>query len=151
MRKPRNFANQKIKFTPLGGLAVKLTNKTGANTIKGTLVEPHDTLASSVKVAEADCYDYIGVILDSGDPDGSECWVVVTGIVEVLLKDSTEAIAHAWVKTSDAAGRVDATAAAPSGGFPAATNAHFREVGHNLSGAVGAGTDVLIKVLIHTM
>jgi hypothetical protein len=140
------ISNAKAKITDIGGYAIKLTNKTGAASVKGELVETHASIDNAVGLADADAFDPIGVFLDSGVADGSEAWVVYGGIAEVMLKDSTAAVAHSWVGASDVSGRADASDTSPPGGF--GTFAHFREVGHGLE-AKSSGTDVTIKVATH--
>ena len=64
-----------------------------------------------------------GIVYEAGIADGSECWVVVSGIADVLLVDSV-ASTRSWIAYSSAttAGRIDTTATAP------ATITHFREI-----------------------
>ena len=134
-----------IKFTAEGGLAVKYYNKTGARSIKGTLVEIETSLDNSITTVAADAYDCIGAIYEDNVPDGSYVWVVVAGTAEVLLKDSTASTRGNWVKVSDATGRADATSGVPS---PPTAAEHFKEIGHCLETQT-AGTDVLCKINMH--
>jgi hypothetical protein len=144
-----NEGEPKIKKTLEGGLAVKLTNKTGAASVKGQVVMADTTTDNAFKTATADTPMPLGVVYDSGVADGSECWVVCQGIAEVLLKDSTASTRGYWVKMSDdTAGRVDATSASPPGGSVENVEDHLSEVGHCLE-SKGSGTDVLAKVLLH--
>ena len=57
-------------ITPEGGLAVYFINKTGANSIKGTLVNTEASVDFAVNVVTADEPDIIGVIYEDGIPDG---------------------------------------------------------------------------------
>jgi len=139
-------ASTNVKFTPEGGLAIKLTNETGGNSVKGSVVHAGETVANSFEL-QSDEYDAIGVVYDDGIADGEECWVVVSGIAEVLLKDSTAATVGYWVKSADTDGRAEVTTA-PSGIGAIAASEHFREIGHCLESAT-AGTDVLVKVVLH--
>lgn len=137
------------KFTPEGGLAVQLTNKTGAASVKGTLVEADDTTDNAFKVMVADDPDPIGAVYEDGIADGEPCWVVVAGIAEVLIEDGTAATRSYWAKVSDTvAGRADITNPAPAGGAIAALEDHFTEIGHCLE-TKGSGTDVLAKIVMH--
>jgi len=139
----------KIKFTPEGGLAVKLINKTGAASVKGTLVTLDDGVDSAFDTLEADGFDCVGAVYDDGVADGSECWVVIQGIAEVLLQDSTAATRDYWVRTSETvAGRADATNSAPAGGTIGALEDHMTEIGHALENK-SSGTDVLCKIMMH--
>ena len=65
----------------------------------------------------------IGVVYTDGIADGSECWVVVAGIAEVLLVD-TVATTRSYVAYSSAttAGRIDTASTVP------ADTTHFREI-----------------------
>ena len=65
----------------------------------------------------------IGVVYTDGIADGSECWVVVAGIAEVLLVD-TVATTRSYVAYSSAttAGRIDTSSTVP------ADTTHFREI-----------------------
>lgn len=140
---------EKCRITAEGGLAVLLTNKTGGNSVKGQIVAASDTVENAFMTVVADDYDPIGAVYESGIADGSECWVVVYGIAEVLLKDATTSTRGYWVRiSSDTAGRADATAAAPSGGTIGEIDAHFREIGHCFE-SKEAGTDVLCKIIMH--
>lgn len=138
----------KFKLTNEGGYAVKMTNKTGANSIKGILVDVSDTVDNAFKIEESDGIDVIGVVYEDGITDGDDCWIVIEGTAEVLLKDGTAATRNYWVKTSDVAGRADATNPAPPGGTIAALSEHFGEIGHCLESKT-SGTDILCKIIIH--
>ena len=67
-----NELPQVVKFTHEGGLAVKLTNKTGSAYVKGPLVSANDGQNSSVKLVQIDVPDCFGVFYDSGVADGSD-------------------------------------------------------------------------------
>lgn len=140
----------KFDVTPEGGYAVPMINKTGAASVKGTLVEVYDATAIdyAVDIAVADALDCIGAIYDDGVADGSEVWVVCGGFADVLLKDSTASTRHYWVKVSDVAGRADATNANPPGGLIGQLFEHFGEIGHAVQ-TVSSGTDVLARVMLH--
>ncbi len=140
--------NDKVKFTPEGGIAVRLINKTSAPSVKGTIVVADSTTDDAFKVATGSDPDCIGVVYDDGVADGSECWVVTFGIAEVLLKDATASTRGYWVQASDTGGRADATNAAPPGGGVTEIDRHFTEVGHCIE-FKNAGTNVLCKVVMH--
>jgi hypothetical protein len=139
-----------VRFTPEGGLAIRLTNKTGAASIKGTLVAASTATANAFEVTGASgALNCVGAVYESGIADGSECWVVVAGIAEVLLKDSTASTLGYWAKTSeDTAGRADITNSAPTGGSVAALEDHNQEIGHCLE-TKASGTSVLAKIVMH--
>ena len=128
-----------------GSSQCRLTNRTGAVSVKGTVVETSDAYDLAVKACGADEIDAIGVIMESGVADGDEVWVATSGIAQVLLEDGTAATRNYWVRTSTTqAGRADATTAAP----PGAVLTHFGEVGHSLQN-VAAGTDQLCWIAMH--
>jgi len=127
--------------TPLGGWCIRLTNKSGSNQIKGTIVRADTGDDDAFDIAPGDSDEPLGVLAQD-IPDNSTGWVIVSGIAEVLLKDSTASTHGNWVGVSDTAGR------AYSATEPPAVPAHDREIGHCLS-SEGAGTNVLCKVVLH--
>lgn len=129
-------------FTADGGLAVWLTNGTGAATVRGTVVVASSTDDGAFEVAAGDADMPIGVVLESGVANGSGAWVVVAGTAYVLLKDATASTRGYFVHVSDTAGRADATNASP------VLAIHWRELGHCLESKT-AGTDVLAKCILH--
>ena len=138
-----------VLLTPEGGLAIKLLNKTGADSVKGTLVNASDTTDEAFALSPADCICPIGVVYQDGRADGELTFVVISGVAEVLLEDSTAATKGYWVRTSTTQiGRADATTQLPSGGTIAAIHEHMSEIGHCIKSAE-AGTDVLIKIIMH--
>ena len=142
----QSFENQAdiiAHLTPEGGLALRLTNKTGAASVKGTLVEADGAVDGAFDIADADSKECCGVIYEDGIADGDECLIVISGRCQVLLKDATASTRRNWVKTSDVAGRADATNASP-----AAAPTHFEEIGHCIE-SKGADTDVLAFIMLH--
>ena len=139
------FDSPNAKMTPFGGLAVLLTNNSGAVSVKGKLVETSDSMDDAVELADAGAIDCIGMFLDSGIAAGAKAWVVVSGIAEVLFDDNVGPNAHDWISTGVVAGFA---AAANS---PAAAPTHFEEIGHCIQtvAAGGAGTHVLARCIIH--
>jgi hypothetical protein len=135
----------KTGLTSDGGFAVKMTNKTGSNSVKGTVVECDPDVDNAVEIAPGDSVDPIGVMYEDGVADGSECWVVVAGRAQVLLKDGTASTREYWAKLSDTAGRADITGAVPS---PPTGAEHFKEIGHCLE-SQSSGTDVLAYIIVH--
>ena len=139
----------KVKLTVEGGIAVKLTNKTGAASVKGTLVIADTTTDDAFKIMPANGVMVIGAVYENGIADGSECWVVIAGIAEVLLEDSTAATRGYWARTSvNDNGRADITNAAPPGGGIPELDIHTAEIGHCIE-SKSAGTDVLAKIIMH--
>jgi len=136
-------------FTTEGGLAIRLVNKTGAPSVKGTIVEADGSTDFAFDITVVADDHAIGVVYESGIPDGGSCLVVVAGIAEVLLEDTTAATRGYWVATSATqAGRADATNAAPPGGGIPELDEHMTELGHALESVVG-GTDKLATIMMH--
>lgn len=134
-------------MTDIGGFATKFTNSSGGVLKKGTGVHLSEVIAASV-VAVTDELDCIGFVY-ADTADGADCWVVVAGVAEALLKNGTAATVGWWTKASATAGRVEVTTSpAGTGAITAAT--HFKEVGHCLE-TKASGTDVLVKILVHPL
>lgn len=139
-------ADRRIAFTPEGGFAIRLLNDTGANSIKGTLVEASTAQDNAFSLSSLSDYDCMGVVYENGIAPGQWCWIVVSGRAQVKLENNVGATHGNWVRTSaTAVGRADATAATP----PAADPTHFAEVGHCLETVAGSATGVLAWVMIH--
>ena len=141
------FESTKIKITPLGGVAIKLTNETGVNTVQGKTVKADPATNDGVILTAADDSECIGVFLDSGIADTAAAWVVISGIADVLMGDNEAAIRGNWVETNSAeAGYADAT-----GASPAAAPQHFNEIGHCIESvtAGGGGTHILARCVLH--
>lgn len=138
----------RLTVTPEGGYAVPLINKTGAASIKGTIVTA-SSVDSAFDINPANIPKPFGVVYESGKADGDVCYVVVSGIAEVLLEDGTASIAGYWSKVSDnIAGRADMSNEFPPGGTIAALEDHLSEIGHCIE-SKNAGVNVLAKCIIH--
>ena len=139
----------RVAFNERGGFMVKMINKTGAPSVKGTVVRASTTTDFAFTASATDEAQPIGVVYCNGVADAGECFVVVHGPAQVLLQDSTTSTRGYWVFTSDtAAGRADATTAAPAGSSFAEVNTHMQEIGHCIE-SKGAGTNVLAWVIVH--
>lgn len=136
----------KVAFTPEGGLAVKLTNKTGAASVRGTVLTMSDGYDNAFELQTAE-FDGVAVCYETGVADGSEAWCVVSGIAEVLLKDGTAATHGSWTKCADTDGRAEVTTP-PTGIGALAVSEHFKEIGHCIEDKA-SGTDVLAKIVLH--
>ena len=138
-----------LQITDDGGFAVPMVNDTGAPTVKGSLVEPSSSIDNGFILTAADAFDPIGVVLESGIPDGQNALIVTTGKAYALLEDSSVATKGYWVRTSiTQAGRIDATNALPPGGGVVQLDAHTQECGHCLE-SILAGTDKLCLISLH--
>ncbi|KKL12771.1 hypothetical protein LCGC14_2532440, partial [marine sediment metagenome] len=71
--------NPKAKMTTLGGYAIKLTNRTGANSVAGHVVTSDSANNDAVVKVIQNVPNATGVFLDSGVANGAEAWVVITG------------------------------------------------------------------------
>ena len=142
----KQFADSFIGLTNAGhiGIGNKMINKTGAPSVKGTILEAH-TDDFSCKVADASSNHAIGIMYPDGVADGEPVLVIKGMNADVLLKDATLSTAGNWCKTSDVAGRMDAT-----GGSPAAAPTHFLEIGH-CEQTKAADTDVLAEIDVHLL
>ncbi|KKK81974.1 hypothetical protein LCGC14_2808000, partial [marine sediment metagenome] len=137
--------SEKVGMSPLGGICIKLTNKTGANTVQGNLVRADTATDDAFILTGALDDEYIGVVLEAGVSDGSEAWIVVHGIADVLFDDNVTAVRGNWVGTGQA-GLARTQAAPPALGVAA----HFEEVGHSIENvtAGGGGTFILARVVL---
>ncbi len=132
-----------IELTTEGGVAIRYYNKTGAVSVKGTIVTPAGSGADlSVAVVPGDAEYPMGIVYESGIPADAPMRVVVSGIARVLLQDGEAATAGYWCGVSDTAGRMFTNNAVPG------TPTHNREIGHCVE-TKAAGTDVLAMVNLH--
>ena len=140
---------EKCGMTAIGGFAVKLTNKTGVNSVAGKLVRADTTTDDAVKLTVADEEETFGIFLESGVSDGDEAWIVISGIADVAMEDNTTATRGNWVRSSITdAGYADATNTTPPS--PAAFS-HFDEIGNCIETvtATGGGTHILARCVLH--
>jgi len=128
------------------GFLIKMINRTGGASVKGTLVALSTSVDKEV-IKQANEYDTIGVVQEAGIAEGSEMWVWMNGSVcQVLYKDTVAAVHGNILLAADTDGRcIDATN--PGSGLPA-TDTHFKECGHVLE-SKDAGTNVLALAILH--
>lgn len=138
--------NSKSMLTTLGGFAIRLTNKTGANSVAGQLVDVDTVNNDAAVLTGLSSTECIGVIYESGIVDGSEVWIVVAGIADVMFEDNHGPSTGDWVETS-----ASDVGTAYSQASPAAAPEHFREIGHCIEtvAAGGAGTFVNARCVLH--
>ena len=141
----RVIESSKFKLTAVGGLAILLTNTTGANTVAGQLVKADTATDDAVVLAAAGDTECFGVFLDSDIADDAEAWVVVSGIADVAFDDNVAAVHGNWVATGVLAGYARTSAS------PAAAPQHFEEIGHCIESVVagGGGTHILARCVLH--
>lgn len=137
-----NSFNSNIKPTPEGGIAVRMINKTGEVSVKGTVVTPYDDTAidRAVKKIVIDIPNPIGVIYDNGILDGSPVWVVISGKAYVYFIGNTTRghLARGFV-TGDVGYIAGRALSDPVPTPPFAVDKHFYELGHLLESRIGAG------------
>ena len=129
----------KTGFSEIGGLLIKLTNKTGNVSVKGESVEVSIVTENAVSLCGADSLEPIGVFLEAGVADGAEAWIVIGGIAEVLA-DANGFSRGDWIQTSNTAGRGEGSAHLPN------PVAHMQEMGHAIE---DAAANSLGKVVLH--
>lgn len=132
----------RVRHTSEGGIAIRLTNRTGGNTVKGTVVSLSSSYDNAVMSSPGDSRFPCGVMYENGVSDGSECWVVVYGRAQVLLKDGVAGVHGYWLGVSDTAGRADCIS------DPGSQTIHDREIGHCME-SVSSGTNVLVYGILH--
>jgi hypothetical protein len=141
------FYSPKAMLTPHGGFAVRLTNKTGAASVKGEVVRANSAQDNSVVKVVDGVPDAFGIFLDSGVADGAEAWVVVSGIADVYFVGSVTRGHLARTFLSGEAGYVTGQALSEAVPTPPFTDdKHFCEIGHALESRTGAG---LAKCMLH--
>lgn len=137
-----------IKFTPEGGLAVRMVNASGGASIKGYVVDADTSATKAVKLSPIDSFDPIGVFYEADVANGQPVWVVVAGLADVYFGATVVIGRYARVSVSADTGKgagVAISAEVPSNPNVAADN-HFREIGHCLEARTGAG---LAKIVMH--
>ncbi len=131
----------KAGFTSIGGLAIKLTNKTGGNTVAGQLVSPYSATAveDAFKTSAANSDEVFGIVYEAGVADGSEAWVVISGVADVLMDGGGSARGDRII-SSATAGSADVW------NVGGAVATHFLEIGHCIESTGGAG---LARCVLH--
>ncbi len=134
-----NFNNNIMKVTDIGGIAVKLTNKSGAPSVQGEVVHVDSVTDEAISLEGAGDDDPFGVFLDDGVADGEEAWIVIFG--KALVKADANGFSRAdrIVMSTTTDGRV-------VGNNAPSVAAHFTEVGHALE---DAAANVTGKCILH--
>lgn len=136
------IANNGNGISSDGGYYVTLINKTGSNSVKGTIVIASTTIDNAVDIAPINSDSPIGIILEDGISDGNSVKVVVSGKAYVLLANSTASTRGYWCEVSSTqAGRMSQLA------NPNPVT-HWSELGHSLESKT-AGTNILSLVVLH--
>jgi hypothetical protein len=127
------------------GFLVKIINRTGHTSVKGELISASPS-ADKEAVLQANEFDTIGIVAESGIAEGSEMWIWGdNSICQVLVKDATAFTRGYVALAADTDGRAD-NIAVPSTNPVVAQ--HFKEIGHVME-SKGAGTNVLALCKIH--
>lgn len=141
------FPMNRAGFTPQGGLYIWVVNKTGAPSVRGSILMPYtDTM--SMQLVGAGLPAPAAIVYDAGVADGVHMRVVVSGVAAVLFEDGVAPTHAQWCGTSaTVAGRAICQASVPdnSGG---GIDLHNREIGHVME-SKNAGTNVTALVLLH--
>jgi hypothetical protein len=128
------------------GFLLKVTNRTGASSVKGLLVSA-STTTDREAIKQANEFDCFGIIQEAGVAEGSEMWIWMNGsICQVMFKDGVTPARGEVAMCADTDGRADRFAN-PGSGLPA-IETHFKEIGHLLE-SKSSGTDVLALVCLH--
>lgn len=132
--------NERLMITDegahMGGLAIKLINKTGAPSVRGEVLA--NDVANDFSVTLTGISDEVAVctFLEDGVPDGDWAWVVIQGVAP-FKADAGGFGKGDWLNTSATAGR------AQGGAHPPSPVIHFQELGHAIqdaaANAVGLG------------
>lgn len=126
---------------------IPLINKTGSVTVKGSLVSASTTTDLAFQL-QANQFDTIGVVSESGIADGQLAYIIIQGIADILLENNTSSTRGNFIFSSTVDGRANASLSVPDGGTIQSINEHFKEIGHCIE-SKSAGTNVLCKAIIH--
>jgi hypothetical protein len=129
-----------IGYNEMGGIMTQIMNKTGAASVKGSLLRSSGALRvalTAINGENTDCICY-----EDGVADGSPIWVVISGPAQVLFGDAVTAgqMARASM-TADAA--LGAAGSAIADDYPVATpfwdNTTAMKIGGCMQTTSGAG------------
>jgi hypothetical protein len=131
------------------GLQLKVINRTGATSVKGTIVTPSASYDNAAElVTTTSPYDATGVVYEAGVADGSPMWIWTTGaICKVLMEDSEATTRGDWMRCSTVTNGRGKSDAIPT---PPTSDTHFQEIGHAMESNAG-GTDQLVLTWFHTL
>ena len=129
----------KSGHTAIGGIAIKLTNKTGSNTVAGQLVKVDTTTNDAFNTQDANGDNTVGIVLDAGVANNLEAWIIISGIADVLIDAGGSARGDRLI-SSATAGSADVW------NVGGAVATHFLEIGHCIETRGGAG---LARCILH--
>lgn len=135
--------NNKGCMTAMGGFAIKMTNKTGGNTVAGQIIRVYTLTAINDAFTTCALNDTnpIGIVLDAGVSDGSEAWVVVSGIADVLMDAGGASRGDRIITSGNTGGSGDVW------NVGGAVATHFQEIGHCIESR--GGTAGLARCVLH--
>jgi hypothetical protein len=94
-----------------GGFAMRLTNNTGAASVKGSVMGVSAAVDNACILCPVNSNNKIGVMSSDGVANGGECWVVTSGIVLGRLADGQSATRGQYALISNTqAGRLVSSA-----------------------------------------
>ncbi len=80
--------SKNVTITSEGGIAIRLKNNTGGESVKGYVVAADASVEGAVKYITQGGLNPIGVFYESGIPNGIDALVVVSGIANVYFSGS---------------------------------------------------------------
>jgi hypothetical protein len=133
-------------FTKEGGFAVRMINKTGAASVKGTILEAGSAVDFSVEKSGINDPDPCGIMYCDGVPDGGHVYVVTGGMAEVLYGTAVTrgTFSRTPVTADSVAAGLGVSEALPTPPF--SSDKHFMEIGHPIE---SIGAPGLAKTIIH--
>jgi len=134
--------NSYCKITAEGGLAIQVTNKTGAHSVQGTIVSIKSGVDMCAELTPVDATHCLGVVYNAGVPDNVYMWVVIAGLADVLMKNDATLGQQCRIPLNTDTGEVAGYAMADA----QAATASVYKIGDILETKTA---DTLCKVLLH--
>ena len=134
--------NSYCKITAEGGLAIQVTNKTGAPSVQGTIVSIKSGVDMCAELTPVDATHCLGVVYNAGVHDNEYMWVVIAGLADVLMKNDATLGQQCRIPLSTDTGEVAGYAMAAA----QAATASVYKIGDILETKTA---DTLCKVLLH--
>lgn len=88
------ISNGSIRLTPLGGIAIRLTNKSGAQLNQGELVSVDSATYKSVILSAIGVVDCFAVVYDSTIAIDASGWFVINGLCQVYFNADGSTMGH---------------------------------------------------------
>lgn len=132
--------NANLGVTNEGGIYSTFINNTGTS-VKGTIAIASTSVENGVDIAPASSGMPIGIIYESGIPNGSEVKVVVCGKAQVLLATSSTATKGFWCGVSSVAGRMIQMSTTAT-----VISENCAHIGHSLQTITAAGSLAYVQL-----